>query len=225
MTAAMPTSITELIAARSITEVLHFTTNFGVVGCLAAGLVLPRNRLREEQSLRYVLKMNATFRAEENETFDKTEDWIDYINLTIGEISTNLFRASKRWHAASDVSWYIMAFDPFLMADAGVYFSTTNNIYPLTKRAQGLGGLQALFAPYVGRRGSWTASRVGRPKDLPTCEQAEVLYPSGLPMGYLRKVYVREGDDADWAYSALNNVGRGDVTICIEPKKFLGRPN
>jgi ssDNA thymidine ADP-ribosyltransferase, DarT len=144
---------------------------------------MPRLRLRREQLLEHILTLNAPFRAEEEPWFDRSREWAKYVNLSISEITTNLFRHSLKWHEGKDISWVIMSFDPTLMADDGVFFSTTNNIYPLTERGRGPGALEALFAPMVRRKPGWVAIRGNRPQNLPTCEQAEVLYPTGLPMG------------------------------------------
>lgn len=218
-------AISELVARRRITEVVHFTTNKGLLGCLAAQEVLPRNRLLEQQLLKHIAYPNARFRSEESDSFDKSEDWISYVNLSISEISMNLFRSSQRWHAGADVSWFIMAFTPVLLGDAGVYFSTTNNIYELTMRGTGSAGLEALFSPVVPRRVGWNAQRRRRLDHQTTCEQAEVLYPTGLPLTYFQRVYARDGDDADWATATLSTYGRHDVAVTVNPAKFNGCAN
>lgn len=219
-------AVLKIVTERGIQEVLHFTTNLGFVGCLATKAVLPRNRLKKEQFLQHILTLNAPFRAEEEDWFDQTEKWIDYVNLSISAISANLFRSSSlRWHAAASFSWVIMSFDPALMADEGVYFSTTNNIYPLTTRASGARGLEALFAPSVPRKPGWAAYRGARAAHLPTCEQAEVLYPKMLPIRYLRRLYVADGEDSDWAHCILSQYGRLDVQVVVNRTKFAGNPN
>src|SRR5262245_61846616 len=123
---------------RGITEVVHFSTNFGLTGCLHSGFVLSRSRLKAEDQLERILTLNAPFRSEEADWFDKTQNWIDYVNLSVSEITTNLFRASLRWHEGKDVYWVIMAFSIELLDDPGIFFTTTNNIYPFTVRGLGL---------------------------------------------------------------------------------------
>src|ERR1051326_8528017 len=103
-------AINNIVEARKITEVLHFTTSRGLVGCLASGFVLPRDKLRKEQNLQYIVTMNAPYRSEELPGFDKSRNWISYINLSISEISINLFKYSLRWHAGEDLFWVIMSF-------------------------------------------------------------------------------------------------------------------
>lgn len=218
-------SVLSIISRRQISEVVHFTTTLGFLGCLATGEVMPRRRLRDEQLLEQILTLNAPFRAEEEAWFDRSHDWAGYINLSISEITTNLFRHSLKWHDGKDISWVIMSFAPTLMADEGVFFSTTNNIYPLTKRAQGPQGLESLFALKVPRKTGWVANRGTRASNLTTCEQAEVLYPMGLSMSYLRKVYVRTGDDADWAYAMLRTYEKDDVAVIHDEVRFRGARN
>ena len=222
----MTKTVASIIAERGIREVVHFTTNRGFVGCLAKGEVLPRNRLREDDYLEHILTLNSPFRTEESPSFDRSRNWIDYVNLSISEISTNLFRCSTlKWHAGKDFFWVIMGFEPEVMAHDDVHFSTTNNIYPEVRRSSGPVGLEALFASVVPRKPAWLAHRRTRAEHLPTCEQAEVLYPKGLPMEFLRTVYVREGDQADSIYAMLSNYCRKDVVVKVDPSKFEGAPN
>jgi hypothetical protein len=217
--------IEQEIADRGISEVVHFSTNLGFLGALAKDALMPRNRLSSDDYLEHILTLNAPFRTEEQPWFDKTQNWIDYVNLSISEITINLFKHSLRWHAGSDIFWLIMSFDPMLMADPGVYFSTTNCIYPLTSRKEGSNGLKALFAPVVQRKPGWSVARDSRPPELPTCEQAEVLYPKGLTLDRLRKVYCRQGEDCDRVYSMLSTYDRKTVEVVLNEEKFKGRPN
>lgn len=210
--------------SRGVTEIVHFSTNRGLTGCLHSGFVYPRSQLKAEEQLEHILTLNAPFRAEAEDWFDRTENWIDYVNLSVSEITANLFRFSLKWHAGKDIYWIIMAFDPSLLDDDGVYFSTTNNIYEHTKRAKGPSGFEALFQRTVKRKGTWVAYRGTRANHLPTCEQAEVLYPARLDMKYLKRVYVREADQKDRVYALLSHFDRSDVEVIVDTKKFEGRP-
>ena len=55
------------IEERDISEVVHFTTNRGLVGILKSRYLLSRPLLNKEESkyLRYVIKLNASMRPEE----------------------------------------------------------------------------------------------------------------------------------------------------------------
>jgi hypothetical protein len=218
-------TVSEVVTRRGIQEVVHFTTNWGLLGCLAKGGLLPRSKLSKEQLLEHILKVNAPFRTEAEPWFDKTERWIDFVNLSITEISTNLFKHSMKWHPEADLFWVVLSFSPDLMSDEGVYFTTTNNIYERTKRNKGAAGLELLFAPVIQRKRTWSVSRKSRPDHLPTCEQAEVLYPDFLNIRYLRKVYCRNGEESDRVYVMLSNYDLENVPIVVSEDKFRGAAN
>lgn len=220
-------TVEDIIRARGIEEVVHFTSNHGFVGCLGVNKLLSRRRLPEEDVLIHVIARTSPVIFESAEWFDKSEDWLDFVNLSISELNSHYFRfASERWHTNNDRYWILMSFDPVIMGHGGVYFSTTNNVYEHTRRGKGAEGLEALFAPVIRRKGaSWKAVRTnGRADRLPTCEQAEVLYPVAVTMDYLRKVYVREGDHADFVEMALKQFKRQDVQVIVSEKKFAGQP-
>lgn len=213
------------IEERDIKEVLHFTTNRGVVGTLALRSLLSRRRLPEEAYLEHVLHPNALVRPEASVYFDKSADWLDYVNLSISQINRRFFDVSERWHKNSDVWWAILAFDPAIMTHDGVHFATTNNGYPYCQRAPGEAGFEALFSPRVQRKLDWWVVRGRRPEFLPTCEQAEVLYPHQVSTDFLRRIYVRREDDVDSITGWLRELGHRGVDVVLEPTKFLGTPN
>ena len=138
--------VSKLARIRNIREIVHFSTNRGLTGCLHSGFVYPRSKLKAEDQLEHILTLNAPFRAEAEDWFDRTENWIDYVNLSVSEITANLFRFSLKWHAGKDIYWVIMGFDPALLDDDEVYFSTTNNIYEHTRRAKGPLGFETMLS-------------------------------------------------------------------------------
>lgn len=207
-------SIEEVIKKRGITEVLHFTTNLGLLGTLHSKALKSRKRLGTDAQLAYIFSPNAAFR--------KDTAWLDYINLSISRINTQFFDVSSgRWHRDRDIWWCILAFDPVILTHKGVYFSTTNNIYTGVQRGTGSTGLDSIFAKVVKR---WEGNTVVRPNSLddaiPTCEQAEVLYPGELSTDYLRKVYVVSGDDQDEAYGQVSAVVHKRIPVIIDQDKF-----
>ena len=218
-------TVAQEIIRRGITEIVHFTTNHGLVGMLAKGAVLSRRQLPNESLLRYIAHPNAVTRTEAAEYFDKSADWLDYVNLSVSEINRSYFGFSNRWSHNSDIFWSIMAFDAEILTHQGVHFATTNNVYLFCKRGNGLDGFNAMFATIVRRKGDWSAKRRNRADWLPTCEQAEVLYPSAVPLEYLRKIYVRTDDDHDCVAGWLAQYDRHDVLVEIAPAKFNGVPN
>lgn len=180
-------SIKNLIAEKEIEEVLHFTTNNGIVGILATGYLRSRFSLSEDQLLQHILFPNAAIRPEESSYFDKSENWLDYVNLSVSEINSRYFQVSGRWHDTKNVWWGILVFDPVIMEHEGVYFATTNNSYSYCDRGQGVEGLKALFVPSIRCKVGWTILRGNRVDKLPTCEQAEILYPQKIPSKFLKK--------------------------------------
>ncbi len=223
-------TIAEEIEERGISEILHFTTNRGVTGILHNRHLMARPYLNTDQYLRHVLQLNWEDRPEERPYFDKSENWINFVNLSISEINECLFRLSKRRHQAAGLWWCILSFDPEIMTHDGVRFATTNNGYDACVRGSGQLGLQALFAPRVQRKvngpyGPWSVSRSGRSTELPTCEQAEVLYPDQLSLEYLRKIYVVEDEHHDMIAGLLVDFGYENIEVLVEPVKFRGQPN
>src|SRR4051794_41099389 len=163
-------SIADEIQRRGITEVLHFTTNRGIVGTLANGALLSRYRLPQEKYLEHVLHVNAAIRPEAAAFFDKSQNWLDYVNLSISEINARYFAVSNRWHQNKNVWWGILAFDPQIMTHDGVVFATTNNSYDLCIRKEGIKGFEGLFAQRIQRKANWSVGRGLRAARLPTCE-------------------------------------------------------
>lgn len=171
------------------------------------------------------MHVNAARRPEAAADFDKSANWLDYVNLSISEINTRFLGVSKRWHNNADVWWCILEFGSTIMTHDDVLFATTNNSYQLCKRGVGAHGLQALFAPVVHRKERWSVMRLGRPTHLPTCEQAEVLYPNSLDTKYLKCIYVEENDHHDVVGGWLQEFGLDDVDVIVSSAKFKGRPN
>ena len=68
---------------RNIQEILHFTTNRGLLGTLVSKQLLSRCRLSDDKLLQHILYPNAVIRHEEYEFFDKEQNWIDFVNLSI----------------------------------------------------------------------------------------------------------------------------------------------
>lgn len=214
------------VQLRGITEILHFTTNKGIVGTLATGALLSRYRLPREEYLQHIVHVNAADRPEANEFFDKSENWLDYVNLSISEINRRYFLVSQKWHIDAGIWWGILAFDSEAMAHENVFFTTTNNSYDLCIRNIGLQGLNGLFVPMIRRKSpSWKVNRSQRSLELPTCEQAEVLYPGQISIEYLRCIYVLDENCQDIAKGWLREFRISDVDVLISPQKFEGQPN
>lgn len=218
-------TVQQIISTRKIRSALHFTTNRGLVGTLAVGCLLSRYRLKDEHYLEHVLHVNSAQRPEAAADFDKSENWLDYVNLSISEINTRFLTVSKRWHNNSNVWWCILDFDSNIMTHDHVFFATTNNSYTLCQRNEGSHGLEALFVDNIQRKERWSVWRESRSPHLPTCEQAEILYPGAVSTEYLRRIYVEEDDHHDMAGGWLQEFDLKGVNVIVSPQKFRGSPN
>lgn len=217
-------SVAQAIERHNITEVLHFTTNLGLLGMLATGGILSRERLPEEKYLERVYKPNAKVRRD--------GQWIDYVNLSITHINTEFFDHSERWHEHEDVWWCIVSLDPIILTHNGVLFATTNNMYSGCRREPAEAGLEKLFAEKITR---WTGNVQDRKPDLDdaatTCHQAEVLYPKCVPGEYFRRVYVATPAHADIVGSQseillpmhAGPAGPSKLPIFVRPEVFEPR--
>lgn len=191
-------AVLDLTRQRGITEVLHFTTHpSGVTGICATGVVLSSDRLNMEAMVEHILFNNCSNRL-------KDADWTGYVNLSISRVNKHMLDTSQGWHRTKDLFWVVLAFDPVIMSHPGVTFTTTNNTYQASvRRAGGVDGLQALFAPSVewGHYGTKQYRNQTMPASWTTDPQAEVLYPDALSLEHLRAVYVHDEDQIDQLHS------------------------
>jgi hypothetical protein len=216
-TSATDEAVTAYAARRGVQEILHFTTNRGLVGILATGAVLSRDLLDSDKYIEHIYTPNCFSRLKDSE-------WTGYVNLSISRVNNWMLTKSQEWHETEDVWWAVLAFDTSLLADPGVYFVTTNNTYTSAlKRGTGVSALQAMFAESVewGYRGS----RIYRRPDIidawTTDPQAEVLYPERVPADLLRAIYVREEEHVDTVRSMLACFQNApDVVVEHKPEVF-----
>lgn len=208
-------SVQDVINQFGILEVVHFTTHRGLMGSLHSNCVKSRKRLPREQELRFIYKPNADIR--------KDKAWLDYVNLSISRINGEFFGHSCRWARFEDLWWCVLSFDPIILTHPGVYFTTTNNIYPSCSRGTGADALRALYNATVSARyGRRKTRQQGMRTDWTTCEQAEVLYPEEVSLDYLRRIYVASGEDQDEVYGQLAAMGWRKIEVELSPEKFSG---
>lgn len=203
--------IEEAARKRGITAVVHFTTLRGAVGVLASQALKSRARLSSDKYLEYVYRPNAEIR--------KDHAWLDYVNLSIQRINDWMFDTSTRWHATDHNSWVLLSFDVSVLSHPGVVFSTTNNIYPSCRRAEGMGGFSRLFDAQVEGRYGQLHSREDKCTSWPTDRQAEVLYPGELSCRHLRRVDVQIAETEDTVRGILS-VSSIDVPVHHAPEVF-----
>jgi hypothetical protein len=211
-------TIEQFVADRGITEVLHFTTNHGLIGILAAGALLSRDELNAEDLLDSVKLLNCSTR--------KDPEWTGHVNLSISAVNKDFLGYSQNWHPPRDgVWWAVLSFSPRILTDPGVVFTTTNNTYHATvQRGEGLDGLTALFGPEIpwGYYGYVARRRPTAPTQLPTHLQAEVLYPGRVPLADLQAIYVPEGDHIDDVRGMMTSIpGAPAVPVDVRPEVFL----
>lgn len=218
-------NVDSVISDRGIKEVLHFTTENGLTGCCASNFVLSRAGLNADKYLSFIASPVSKERKEAESTFNKDENWLDYVNLSVSEINSHYYNAARNWFKGEGAWWCILAFNPDILGHDKVYFATTNNIYTSVRRTKGAPGLKALFSSQIERWNRNVIVRRGREKHLPTCEQAEVLYPNKLSMQYLMKVYALNEEQASSINGTLKCFGFYDVDVIIDANKFNGVPN
>jgi hypothetical protein len=210
-------AVLHIVSERGISEILHFTTNNGLVGILRTGRLSANAFLKDDQQLSHILKINSIDRS-------RDASWLEYINLSISRINDRLLGYSKSWQKHEHAYWCILSFDAEVMSHPGVVFGTTNNAYELTSRAKGAAGLEALFAGRIARNPTWTGYRTaGESPAHPTCRQAEVLYPQHLSLAHLRAIYVESGPVYDEVYaqvSVLAPLLLNKIQIVEDPSKF-----
>ncbi|MFJ3377702.1 DarT ssDNA thymidine ADP-ribosyltransferase family protein [Pseudomonas sp. NPDC086112] len=212
--------IRKLIKQRNIKSVVHFTTNSGSLGTFASKALKSRQLLNSDEQLQHIFTPNALCR-------DRDVRWLNYVNLSISQINTNFFQvAENNWHREKNFFWCILDFSPEILTHDGVFFSTTNNIYSDVRRGEGHLGLEAAFAPFVSHWNSKTSSSVTRPDSypahLPTCRQAEVLYPKEVSTEYLQQIYVRSESEIDELMGQMAITSHPNIPIQVAPELFAG---
>jgi hypothetical protein len=210
----------EAIAAREITEVLHFTTSSGLLGTLVEEQLLSHSRLPTAALLEHILKINCPDRSRDTA-------WHSYANLSISRPNGTLFTISRnKWHPNADIFWCILSFAPEIMTHPGVVFTTTNNAYDdYVERGVDVDGFEALFTQRIRQ---FSSKWVTRSKSLPlchtTCHQAEVLYPEGVPIRYLQRVYLYSEDNYHEVQAQIGLCApsfAGKIELVVKPELFI----
>ncbi|WP_318452155.1 DarT ssDNA thymidine ADP-ribosyltransferase family protein [Photobacterium leiognathi] len=217
--------ISNFIKGRKIEEVLHFSTNHGLVGIASIGQVISRDQLEvdpENDPKSPLFALNA-----KNSKFRSDPEWTSYINLSISRINTSFLGFSRNWRKKDpDHYWIILAFKPDILEHQDVFFSTTNNIYHSSCiRKQGIEGLQNCFSNCVISKHN---QPIDRPANYPsfwtTCQEAEVLYFKSLSLDYLKCIYVEDEGTYDQVVTTLHALtDRTDINVIINKSKFEGQ--
>lgn len=208
------TTIANKIIERDIKEVIHFTTNTGFLGMIFKKNILPNSKLKAENTLAFIFQQNSEKRKEKNLV------WLSYINLSISKLNSSFFDYSKYIHRNKDMYWVILSFSPEIMTHNGVYFTTTNNIYPSCTRGEGISAFNAMFNdPVEGLRQKMFPRTRLHKDSWTTCEQAEILYPNELSLSYLNKIYVHSESDKH-SVCAQMRLFNFSVPVEVSPNTF-----
>lgn len=217
-------SLVRLIEEQGITEVLHFTMGDNLVGILSHGGVISRTLLEEERA-----KFKSLDSIGDSSWPDRSRDkeWWGFINLSIETVNQYLLNRAKSNHP--NQRWFVLSFDPHVLTHEDVYCTTTNNAYtPHVLRGKGPDGLKLPYSTsYKDRNGNVHRRQGALPQQIPTSQQAEVLYPNLLSLNYLRAIYVEDEEGFRHATQALhtqkylNVTHEISLTPTITPSKFL----
>ena len=207
-------SIDDIIEGKGITRVLHFTTTSGLLGILATWAVKSRAQLPREKYLEFIYKPNCEIRRD--------PDWLGYVSLSIQRINAVFFDiCANRWH--TDKEWCVLSFMASILAHEGVVFATTNNSYSGVRRGIGAAGLMALYAARIGQCHRWDIN-FERPTslapNLPTCSQAEVLYPAELSLDFLDKVFLCADEQVDAVAGQIAVLRRPKICCEVDTSVF-----
>lgn len=201
----------ELAQARGITEILHYTSERGAMGTVMKGALLSREKVENDPDIAFIF---------EGVWERKDPDWVNYISLSLSRVNLDLFRRSRQ--RFPDYWWAILSFDVEILDQENVWFTTTNNIYPVCERATGEAGFEAMFAPEVpwGYQGSVKTRSPDIPDGWTTCSRAEVLFPQRIPLKYLRCVYVQGAQHRRLVQAWAEVYDAGEIPIEVDPGAF-----
>jgi hypothetical protein len=209
MTSASPSAAA---SARGITEVLHFTTQKGVLGAIRKQALLSRVQVQDDPDLAFIF--TAVWPR-------RDPDWVDYVSLSLDQINRSLY--AKAQHNMPELWWAILSFTPAILDHDGVIFTTTNNVYDeVCQRAPGVTGFEAMFQPSVpwGYRGSVKRRWAGHSANRPTDEQAEVLYPKQIGLEHLQALYVPEDQHRRLVLAWCEVMGQDELPVVVRPDLF-----
>lgn len=199
----------EAAARRGVSEIVHFTTEKGLLGSIRKDSLLSRRRVQDDPDLAFILQRVWPRRD---------HSWIDYISLSVNTINLDLYRAAQ--NHLPDLWWTVLAFDPAILDHDDVWFATTNNIYPSCRRAQSLVGFEALYADEVRGRYSERRVRDGLDGAQPTDRAAEVLYPRELALDHLVAVYVPSDEHRQHVLAWCDALGRAEPRVEVRQDVF-----
>ena len=203
---------TQVAADLGVEEVLHFTTEKGVLGVLRVGRLLSRKRVQEDPNLAFIFTGVWPRRDPE---------WLDHVSLSLTEINGGLYE--KAAQNLPEMWWAILSFRVEILDDPGVFFTTTNNIYEeVCERSGGASGMRAMFKDEVpwGYYGDVKRRGPADPRNQPTDPQAEVLYPKSIDLAHLQRIYVPERQHQSLVLAWCEVLESQEPVIQVAPDLF-----
>jgi hypothetical protein len=208
-------TIPDLVTARQIVEILHFTHHDGAFGILTTGVLLPNAEVKKEKRLESILKLNVDQR--------KDPQWAGYNSMSITKPNLAFLQYSMNKHGTGVNWWCIFAFDPVILDHEDVVFVTGNNTWPRRRQGTGFTGLADMFADTVpGTYGSAITRDHSTPPNVPTSLEAEVLYKGPLRLSFMRHVYFAKQDHAYEFVAEARTLGvtLPDSAVALRPELF-----
>jgi hypothetical protein len=205
----MSASPSDAAARRGVQQLLHYTTQKGIHGTIASKALLSRAQLDQEEYLALI---------REPVWPRRDAPWIDHISLSVTTINDDLFRRSRSHFP--HLWWAVVAVSPAVLDDAGVVFTTTNNIFPSVRRGEGSAGFEAMFADEVVGRYGVVHTRAGLPDAQPTDRAAEVLYPQRIETSRIQAIYVMEPDHKHMILGWCAALDHQDIPVEVRPDVF-----
>ncbi|MGH2702804.1 MAG: DarT ssDNA thymidine ADP-ribosyltransferase family protein [Actinomycetota bacterium] len=183
------------------------------MGSIIVGSVLSREAVERTEEVAYIYEG----------VWERSRDikWIDHISMSLTKVNVDLFQRSRINHP--HWWWAIMSFAPDILDDPGVVFTTTNNAYAETcLRGEGRAGFDAMFAPSVlwGHYNTCEFRGDNHPRNLPTHNAAEVLYPRAIPLSRVQAIYLRDGAQRSLINSWCEIYGRDPLPVVVDPALF-----
>lgn len=205
----MSASPSDAAARRGVKHLLHYTTQKGIHGTIASKALLSRAQLDQEEYLALI---------REPVWPRRDAPWIDHISLSATTINDDLFRRSRSHFP--HLWWAVIAVSPAVLDDAGVVFTTTNNIFPSVRRGEGSAGFEVMFADEVVGRYGVVHTRAGLPDAQPTDRAAEVLYPQRIETNHIQAIYVMEPDHKHMILGWCAALDHQDIPVEVRPDVF-----
>lgn len=197
---------------RGVSEIVHFTTDKGLMGSLVKRALLSRRQVGTDPDLHFIFL---------NVWPLKVPEWNDYISLSVSRINRGLFHKAEQ--NLGDRWWAVLSFDVSILDHPEVVFATTNNSYTeVCQRSRGLDGFEALFADEVpwGWQGSVHRRPDPKPDHYTTDPQAEVLYQGAVSLDHLLRIYVAEAEHRRLIYAWCSAFEVPVPEVDVRPEMF-----